>query len=90
MSDKLPELQIPEFMSLSECREAIALHANNINSEEEIMKDEAEALNHIAYEDVCNVDNPRFPENEVYMDKYRFWRGVAGERHFDPYYDPRN
>ena len=59
-------------------------------SKEDITKEEAEALNHIAYEDVCNVESPRFPENEVYMDKYRFWRGVAGERHFDPYYDPRN
>ena len=48
---------------------------------------EVEKLNHMAYEHVMNVEEPAYPENTIYMEKYNFWRGIAGEKHFDPYFD---
>ncbi|MBV5347805.1 hypothetical protein JZU46_06290 [bacterium] len=46
----------------------------------------SESLNHKAYDDVCCALDPTMPENAMYMDRYRFWRGIAGETHFDPHY----
>ena len=48
---------------------------------------EVEKLNHMAYEHVMTVEEPAYPENTVYMEKYNFWRGVAGENHFDPHFE---
>jgi len=33
-----------------------------------------ERLNHEAYEDVLDRKPPRYPENEEYMRRYRFWK----------------
>ena len=51
---------------------------------------ERERLNHQAYEDCVDAKEPSMRDNETYMECYRFWRSVAGERHFDPYYDPHD
>ena len=35
-----------------------------------------EELNHQAYNDVLDCNDPSYPENEVYMEYYRFWKSV--------------
>lgn len=46
-----------------------------------------ETFNRKAYDDVLSVLPPQEENNETYMEYYRFWSSVAGEKHFDPYYD---
>lgn len=43
-------------------------------------------LNSQAYNDVCESKSPTLPDDEEYMKCYTFWRGVAGEQHFDRYF----
>ena len=47
---------------------------------------ERDQLNSQAYMDVLDALSPSDPDNPVYMECYRFWRGIAGESHFDRYY----
>ena len=55
-----------------------------MNSENEL--NVREKFSRIAYDDVLDAEEPTFPDNEEYMECYRFWRSIATERHFDPYY----
>lgn len=34
-------------------------------------------MNELAYFDVIEQIGPRYPENEEYMRKFRFWRAIA-------------
>jgi len=34
-------------------------------------------MNEIAYNDVLDQKEPRFPENKEYMRKYQFWTEIA-------------
>lgn len=43
-------------------------------------------LNRMAYDDVLGAKEPTLPYNDKYMECYRYWRSIATERHFDPYY----
>lgn len=43
-------------------------------------KETKEWLSHQAYEDVLDGNDPLYPENEIYMDCYRFWLSIKGDR----------
>jgi len=51
------------------------------------MSNDLENINKQAYQDVLNVLEPQQPDNKDYMERYHFWRTIAGEKHFDPFYD---
>lgn len=56
---------------------------------EKISDTKFDRLNHKAYLDVLDVNDPDplLKYNETYMECYKAWRNLAGERHFDPHFD---
>jgi len=45
----------------------------------------AEELNHLAYDDVLDGNSPT-TDNEYYMQCYRFWRSISNHPNFDDNY----
>ena len=48
------------------------------------MNNNTTSLNHKAYMDVLDCQEPTLPHNPIYMQQYSFWMNVAGPRHSDP------
>lgn len=48
-------------------------------------KAQRDQLNSQAYDDVLDALSPQ-SDNPVYMECYRFWADIAGERHFNRYF----
>lgn len=48
-------------------------------------RDVREEMNSAAYDHVLDCMEPQ-SDDPHYLQCYQFWRGVAGEKHFDPYY----
>lgn len=58
-------------------------------SRQTISDEEFDRLNHKAYMDVLDAENPdpSLKDNQTYTECYASWKNLVGEEHFDPHYE---